>query len=206
MRTVTFSNAEVAKAVNQKFVATWINRQPGFHNCDFQEEAHITKYKYECFATRNFCTFFTTPELDVLHYASGHYHPHLFLREVEFVRKLQASVLDRSNAFEKNALSTFRETLLAQAKVREREHDRILRMGPPQGMNNLEVFLSRREHFAEGMQHLAAVHRDLVLKAAINDGPVPWSEVVDSHLSGNSFQETICGDRNCKRPEKPGMN
>jgi hypothetical protein len=69
MRTVTFSNATVAAALNEKFVCTWVNREPGFHNCEISTERWISAK--DCFATKNFCTFFTTPELEVLHYASG---------------------------------------------------------------------------------------------------------------------------------------
>src|SRR5688572_13296825 len=94
MRTVTFSSAEVAMAVNENFVATWVNREPGFHSCDEKEERRIATNDFEAYATKNFCTFFTTPDLGVLHYASGHYFPPLFLGELAAARELGNAVLD----------------------------------------------------------------------------------------------------------------
>src|SRR5262245_42604436 len=99
MRTVTFSNAQVAKAVNDKYVATWVNRQPGFHNCETETEKRIQKYEYECFATKNFCTFFATPDLDVVHYVSGYCYPPFFLRELAFVQELVPAVLDGRHCY-----------------------------------------------------------------------------------------------------------
>src|SRR5688572_29194628 len=107
MRTVTFSDARVAKAVNEKFVATWVNRQPGFHNCETETERRIQKFQSECFATKNFCTFFTTPDLDVLHYESGYCNPAIFLEELDFVLKLAPQVTDRNHRYLEDALPEF---------------------------------------------------------------------------------------------------
>ena len=73
MRTVTFSDASVSRILNDNFICTWVNREPGFHNCDLTAERMISEY--ESFATKNFCTFFATPDRDVLHYASGFFKP-----------------------------------------------------------------------------------------------------------------------------------
>jgi len=94
MRTVTFSNDEVAKAVNSLLLPTWLNRSPGFHNCELKTESDIYVNSYECFSTKNFVTFFATPDLEVLHYFSGYYSPKLFLQELRFVNDLAGAVLD----------------------------------------------------------------------------------------------------------------
>lgn len=205
MRTVTFSNAEVAKVINDKFVATWVNRQPGFHNCDDHAEKRIEKYDYECFATKNFCTFFTSPDQDVLHYGSGHQYPTLFLKEVAFVLELAPAVLDGRNRYMEDALPEFRALHVAHAAHHHKEKDRIGEMKPPPGVRDPEVFRSRRDSYAEGLVHLGQVHNDLVAKSGNLNGPVPLSEVFNNYLFGNRFEETMEGDRNSGRPKEPGM-
>ena len=205
MRTVTFSNAEVAKTVNEKFVATWVNRQPGFHNCDDNAEKRIQKYEYECFATKNFATFFATPDLDILHYGSGHQYPALFLREVAFVLELAPAVLDGRNRYMEDALPEFKALHEAHAAHHDKEGARISAVTALPKATDPEVFLSRRNSYVEGHSHLRKVHTDLVAKAAERDGPVPLSVVFNDYLYGNGFEETMSGDRNRERPDAPGM-
>jgi hypothetical protein len=205
MRTVTFSNAEVAKVINDNFIATWVNRQPGFHNCDDHAEKRIEKYDYECFATRNFCTFFASPDQDVLHYGSGHQYPVLFLKEVSFVLELAPAVLDRRNRYMEDALPEFRALHAAHADHHHKERDRLGAMKPAPGVKDPEVFRSRRDSYAEGMGHLERVHHDLVAKAEDLKGPVPLSVVFNDYLFGNGFEENMEGDRNRQRPKEPGM-
>src|SRR5262245_52529035 len=98
MRTVTFSNPEVAREVNSKFVPVWINRGPGFHNTEMDTERRIFNESEEAYATRNICTFFMTPDLKVAHYVAGYYAPDLFGETLRFVEKLQGT-LDNPEAF-----------------------------------------------------------------------------------------------------------
>ena len=203
MRTVTFSNAEVAKAVNSRFIATWVNRQPGFHNCDTNAEKRIEKYDYECFATKNFCTFFATPDLDVLHYGSGHQYPPLFLKELDFVLELAAAVCDPRLRYMEDALPEYRALHEKHAAMHRSEEQRLLKMKI--APNDGSAHQSRRDSYAEGMRHLGRVHHDLVAKSETLNGPVPLSQVFNSYLFENGFEETMEGDRNRERRDAPGM-
>src|SRR5262245_26883453 len=199
MRTVTFSEASVSRVLNEYFICTWVNREPGFHNCDLTAERMITEY--DMFATKNFCTFFATPDLDVLHYASGFYKPEPYLREVRFVRELQKAVLDGRNRYMEDALPEFRDLHVQHAHA----HD--LEAGEQQDALRQGKEGERSKHLQVGLRHLADVHLDLVGKAAGVNGPVPLDSVFRNYLFGNPFQES--GDRGKGRrrdpPPGPGM-
>jgi hypothetical protein len=107
MRTVTFSSDHVSASINSKFVSTWNNRKPGFHNCDQTEEIGISKLS--CFPTKNFCTFFVTPRREVLHYFSGYFSPELFMRELDFVLALAKEVVDEKGAIKREAWVRYQE-------------------------------------------------------------------------------------------------
>lgn len=203
MRTVTFSNAEVATVVNDHFIATWVNRQPGFHNCDNAEEERIRKF--DAFATKNFCTFFTNADLDVLHYGSGHQGPAVFLRELTFVLELKKKVLDGRNRYMEDAFPEFQELHAAHAALHDRQERRLRETRPSLDGGDFAVFHSRRAHHAQGLIHLHNVHHDLIARARAHDGPVPLSEVFNDYLFANGFEETIKGDRNREKPKNPGM-
>lgn len=94
MRTVTFSDERVARKINANLIATWTNRNPGFHNCEFWTEENIAKNSGESYATRNFCTFFTTPDGTVLHYLAGYHSPRWFLPEVDLVLAVRKAGFD----------------------------------------------------------------------------------------------------------------
>src|SRR5262245_23198370 len=98
MRTVTFSNPEVAREVNSKFVPVWINRGPGFRNTELDTERRIFNDSEEAYATRNICTFFMTPDLQVAHYVAGYYAPDLFGEALRFVGGLKRTI-DNPEAF-----------------------------------------------------------------------------------------------------------
>ncbi|HEU4339457.1 MAG TPA: hypothetical protein VFS19_05270 [Planctomycetota bacterium] len=172
---MTFSDARVAKAVNDKFVATWVNREPGFHNCDSNAERQISQMK--SFATKNVCTFFTSPDLDTLHYASGFFRPEQFMEELAAVAELKRGVLDLRNRYMEDALPEFGAIHGKHAKAHE------LEAGP-------EDRSSDALHRREGLLHLAAVHKDLAGRAAKVRGPVPLKDVWSTYLFGNGFQET----------------
>lgn len=89
MRTVTFSDPAVAARVNSETVPVWLNRGPGFHNCETDTEKRIFSSSQEAYATRNICTFFMTPDQRVFHYVAGYYAPSLFLDVLNIARKLR---------------------------------------------------------------------------------------------------------------------
>jgi len=188
MRTVTFSNDEAAKSINNLFLSTWKNRRPGFHDCEVGTERGIFNGAYDCYATVNFCTFFATPDLEVLHYCSGYYSPRIFLREVEFVRELAAAALDERNRFKKGGVEAYRRLHEANRQKRLEERKKVASMTPPKGGADQDFF-SRREFLAEGLLHLSQVHRDLALRSAERGQPVQLSEVMRTYLFGNSFSE-----------------
>lgn len=193
MRTVTFSNAEVAKAVNSRVLPTWLNRKPGFHNCELKTEARILVEAFECYPTRNFCTFFTTPDLDVLHYFSGYYSPRLFLEELRFVDELAGAVLDDKRRLIPGKIAKYAEMHELHRRLRAEESKKVSSMLPPKskegGVEPAERFHERRANYAEGLRHLADVHRDLA-KRAVRDGkPVALGKVLTDYLFGNPFTE-----------------
>ena len=187
MRTVTFSNDEAAKSINGLFLPTWVNRRPGFHNCEMATERRILNDSYDCYATRNFCTFFATPDLEVLHYCSGYYSPRMFLREVEFVRELAAAVLDERNRFKKGTGAAYRGLHESRELKCAEERRAAMSLKPKAGDNS--EFISRRDSLAEGLHHLSQVHRDLAARAAETGRPVQLTAVMKNHLFGNPFSE-----------------
>jgi hypothetical protein len=193
MRTVTFSNPEVAKAVNDKFVATWVNRQPGFHNCDTSAEKRIEKYDTECFATMNFVTYFLTPDLDVLHYFSGYYSPRFFLQQIEHVKELADAVLDDRRRFIPARLGVYAALHESQMRKRAEESRKIRSMTPPKSemrdIGKLQQFIARRDSYAEGMKHLADVHKELSQRAVMDKKPMPVARILTSYKHGNPFTE-----------------
>ncbi len=203
MRTVTFSDAAVAEALNRNFICTWYNREPGFHNCDLTAERQISAY--ECFATKNFATFFTSPDLDVLHYASGYYRPAMFLEELEFVGTLRKAVLDKKGRYLEDALPEFRAVHEEHAWRHEQEEGELIRAEPPKERKGDGMARLRRVHHMAGLRHLSQVHRDLVGKAAKVDGPVPLDAVFRDYLFGNPFQESRGTERERDWRRAPGM-
>lgn len=94
MRTVTFSNEEVGKALEEGFVCSWQNRNSEFHECTARQEKAIFASTGEAFTTRNICTFFLTGDLQILHYVPGYCSPPLFLEELKFARSLHEALFD----------------------------------------------------------------------------------------------------------------
>jgi hypothetical protein len=191
MRTVTFSNADVAKSVNELLLPTWVNRKPGFHNCELQTEREILVDSYECFATVNFVTYFLTPDLDVLHYFSGYYSPKLFLQEVEFVRSLSETVLDENRKLIPSRLRNYAALHAEQSSRRAEEAKKLRSMTPPGDKKDkdLQQFIARRDSYAEGMMHLADVHKDLGRQSLKEGKPIRVARVLSTYKHGNPFTE-----------------
>ncbi len=120
MRTVTFSDAETARFVNDHFVSAWKNRDPGFHNCEFQQEQHILASSPKAFTTRNIITYVLTPDLDVIHYMTGYYHPTPFREEMTFAINLARICFDAGFRITPIGLERFAAAHKAHAAMHER--------------------------------------------------------------------------------------
>ncbi len=193
MRTVTFSNADVAKVVNEAFVCVSINRRPGFLNTDPTTERGIRDDTYEAFATKNFATFLATPDRKVLSYLSGYFSPAWFLQEVSFATSLATATCGAGKAWREDKLPDYvrlqgeRRKALNEVIRKLEEEEKTLRSGPGgPGTRNQE---SRKRGLLEGLRHLVAVHADLAERSAEVQAPVPLEDVFRKYLYGNSFTE-----------------
>ena len=124
MRTVTFSDPEVAAALSRDFVSVWRNRNDSFHDCSPTSEKDIFKNMAEAFPTKNICTFFLTADLQVLHYVSGYYSPSLFLDQVSFARRAHEALYGEDGLPRWDALDAYQmlhagraESMRSLAKV-----------------------------------------------------------------------------------------
>jgi hypothetical protein len=188
MRTVTFSDKKVAEAVKESFVATWTNRKPDFHNCQMATEEHILKTSPDCFATKNFTTFFCTPDKRVLHYFTGYYGPKLFLEELAFVKDLYEKSVDAKG---KVNTQKFKELHGARAGERHTETAEVeessrMPAKPEKGDNALDRFNAAQaaHSLAEGLKHLTEVSR-----AMSGKGMPTLDSALKEHLFGNQFTE-----------------
>ena len=116
MRTVTFSDERVGETLEEKFICTWENRVGAFHDCDPATEQRLFRRYAEAYTTRNICTFFLTPDLQVLHYISGYYAPQLFLEEAAFALKLHKAVLDSDGRPREDADARFKQMHASRAR------------------------------------------------------------------------------------------
>ena len=167
MRTVTFSDEKVAELVNDNFVSTWYNRNPKFHNCDLTEEERIFKTAFDCYATRNFCTFFVTPKQEVLHYFSGYYSPALFREELNFVLRLAKETLDKNGNLKRGWKQPFQTLHHEQAEKRKADAFKVSGMkvntsrsrGTSDTAGSRGNLADRKGSLVEGLQYLRQVHR-----------------------------------------------
>jgi hypothetical protein len=197
MRTVTFSNEKVYKALNESFVSTWINRNPKFHNCDLSTERRIVENSFECYPTKNFCTFFVTPDREVLHYFSGYYSPSFFLHEIEFVKALQKKACDDKGRLKKDAATTLRAMHAEHAAAHDEDAKRAQKVKPPSaGSEGWEeykdqraTFGERKTNLVEGEKYLAQVHKALGKIDAKTGKPVLLEKVIRRYMGGNEFTE-----------------
>ncbi len=182
MRTVTFSNADVAKAVNESCVSMWVNRVAGFHNCSFSTEEWILKSSPDCYSTKNFCTYFCTADKKVLHYMTGYYAPKLFLEELEFARQLLEKAVDGKGKVKNDVLKEMHGTRsgkrVLDAKSAGMELDR---KGATAADWQKQMAM---RSLAEGLGYLGKVSAEFAQKGAQN-----LTAVKDEHLSGNMFTE-----------------
>lgn len=191
MRTVTFSDETTAKLVNENFVSTWINRNPKFHNCDLSQEQRIFTTSYECYSTKNFCTFFVTPDLEVLHYFSGYYSPEFFRAEVEFVLELAPKL-------KKDGMSVYRSLHTKHAAKHAADVATVRAVKPPSNSDreayeaykkNAEAWRLRREYLIEGLGYLDRVHDHLQKYSIKKSRPYQLADVIQTYQGGNEFTE-----------------
>lgn len=187
MRTVTFSDARVSEAVNSRFVPVWYNRGRGFHNCDPVPEKRIFEGSGDVYPTKNICTFFLTPDLEVLTYASGYYSPDLFLDLLDSASRLHAAPkAERARAHREIAAALARRLGDVQQFRKRRDLGAAFAAQSP--------ILFRKEKHAHtaaclgvvegGLAYRKRVHETLAQEAA-----VPFEQVQHTYLFGNSFSE-----------------
>ncbi len=190
MRSVTFSNKNVAKYVNENFVATWINRNTKFHNCDFNTEKWIAEHNGEAYATKNFCTFFTTPDLDVLHYLSGYYAPSWFMAEMESALAVRYEGFDREFKPVTGGGPKMAKVHDLRCKELKAADDKISKLKPP-GKADAEAgwrFQSNVASLHEALAYLQGVHID-ASKVQKSGKLIKLHEVIKGYKGGNEFTE-----------------
>ena len=196
MRTVTFLNEKTAKLVNDNFVSTWFNRNPRFHNCSMAQEVRIVENSYEMFSTKNFCTFFLTPDKKVLHYFSGYMSPEFFREEVRFVLDLAEKVLDEEGKLKRGWSKSYRDMHRAHGKkhsadVRTIQKIKTPRAGTPEYAiyrKNPAGFRQRISYLTEGLHYLNSVHQSHEVFARRKQLQ-PLEKVLLNYRGGNSFTE-----------------
>ena len=184
MRTVTFSNEQVAAKVNANFVSGWYNRDPKFHNCSLKTEEHILANTPSYFGTGNFCTFFVTPEREVLHYVTGYCTPDLFLRELDFVLELSKAALDKENRLRPDAGAAIRKLHLAHQGEHDVLRDRKQKARTVGGLTG-SAPKDPKASSEEAEEFLSRIHA----RFALRDEPAPLAEVFNSYLCTNTFTE-----------------
>ncbi|MFN3485118.1 MAG: hypothetical protein ACK44W_06510 [Planctomycetota bacterium] len=181
MRTVTFSHPKVAQRVNASFVPVWYNRGRDFHNCEKQTESWIFRSYAECYPTKNICTFFLTPDLEVVYYIAGYFAPELFLEVLDDVAELQAA----GRAARSEHHRRIAERLAACKKA-----------CAPFQYENME----HRHEDAKRCQEIvteAFQYRRRVHEALASDPSIPFERVQLDYLYGNRFTE--------ESPERPAI-
>ncbi len=185
MRTVTFSDPGIAKEINSRFVPVWINRGPGFHNCDFRTEDAIFQNAQEAYSTRNICTFFMTPDETVLHYVAGYYSPNVFRNALLFARRIQSVSRNPEKIRKEHARF---------AELSRQEVKKMQNLGWKKALARYGSFNYGRKHthssrckrfIVEAMEYWARLHTRF---ASTRSFP-SFSTVKTGYLSGNRFSE-----------------
>jgi hypothetical protein len=197
MRTVTFSDEKVAKLINDNFVCSWVNRNPKFHNCETDTERRIVSNSFESYATKNFCTFFVTPDLDVLHYFSGYWSPSFFTSEVEFVLGLAKKVCDENGRLRTDRLAEYRSAHRTHASEHADKKKVVMAVKAPTGNSaearefkeKQEQWRSRKDNLCQGMDYLDKVHSALEKRSVRKGKPYKLDDVIRNYMGGNEFTE-----------------
>lgn len=200
MRTVTFSDKQVAEHVNSTFVPVWFNRGIGFHNCEKWTETRIFTSAADCYPTKNICTFFLTPDLEVVYYVAGYWGPSLFNEILEHVVKLQSATPDTRAAVH-TELASILAGRLSQVQAGEDEAKPLLssygacryeKLDHKHGPSCLHVL-------SEAFRYRKEVHDQLA------GSTTPLEKVQFAYKFGNPFTEEAPPPPDVKfaRPETP---
>lgn len=192
MRTVTFSDERVAERINERFIPAWYNRGPGFHNCNFWTEKNIFTRTADCYPTRNICTFFLTPDRDVMYYVAGYWGPDAFLEILDTVETLQSLPAEKRPAAHARLAASLKSRNVRVAAV-SRGSAKSTATAVERLLGSGELHYNDVTHahdanclrvLSESFRCRMAVHRQLSKR-----GPVPLSAVQHKYLFGNSFTE-----------------
>jgi uncharacterized protein YyaL (SSP411 family) len=191
MRTVTFSNAKVAELVNSKFVPVWYNRGQGFHNCEKTTEQWIFNSSTECYPTKNICTFFMTPDLEVVYYVSGYYAPDVFLDVLAAVQKLQASPKDRGRVHKEISAELSKRLDGLKGASANPKAAVASGSGPLKPYGTCSYEKIDHQHNVQCLYILSEAfrYRKEVHDSLTESGSVPLERVQHSYKFGNSFTE-----------------
>ncbi len=189
MRTVTFSDASVAKFINEGFVATWVNRNPKFHNCEVDTEVNIARMSGEAYATRNFATFFATPDLDVLHYAAGYYRPAWFLPEAEFALALCLQAYDAEMKPKKDFRSVIAKLHDEHSKEHKAQDKKVRGLKCPSKDSDEQARMqANATYLSEALNYLHQLHGWFAKAARAGKSP-KLPEVIKGYIAPNVFTE-----------------
>jgi hypothetical protein len=206
MRTVTFSNAKVAEQVNTKFVPVWYNRGQGFHNCEKNTEQWIFTANAECYPTKNICTFFMTPEFEVVYYVSGYFAPDVFLDILSGVQKLQAAPKSLGKVHKE--LSADLGKRLEELKTAGNNPKAVATgTGPLAPYGTCSYEKTEHKHAAQCLSILNEAFRyeKEVHDSLADQGSVPFETVQHKYKFGNSFTEEAAPvtEAPLSRPQAP---
>jgi len=95
MRTVAFSDPEVVKLLNEKFVCAWVNRRP---DLKFKDGLYGKEWKPRCLgngaAVTNITSVFASADGTVVHAMPGYLDVAGFKRHLAFAEKLRDQLFD----------------------------------------------------------------------------------------------------------------
>ena len=206
MRTVTFSNAKVAEQINSKFIPVWYNRGQGFHNCEKSTEKWIFTSNTECYPTKNICTFFMTPDLEVVDYVAGYYAPDVFLDILAGVQKLQAAPKSLGKVH-KEISADLTKRLEELKAVGNNPKTVATGTGPlaPYGACSYEKIEHKHGPQCLSILNEAFRYRKEVHDSLADHGSVPFDTVQHKYKFGNSFTEEApaVADAPLSKPQSP---
>ena len=117
MRTVTFSDDGIVKALGDKFVCAWVNRRP---DLKFKDGLYSKGWRPRNLpngtAVTNVTSVFAAPDGTVIHAMPGYLNVAGFKRHLEFAQELQARLYDPAVP-EKDRGNIYSKAHLEAAKV-----------------------------------------------------------------------------------------
>jgi len=198
LRTVTFSDPEVAAYINRNFVSAWVNRGPGFFNADFSTEKWIFAGSVEAYPTKNICTFFMAPDGKVFDYVAGTYAPELFLKVLKTAVELRQALFDPKMQLRDGGIEAAGKIHQARALSMAAKREQVDKAGPSGWKGLVAGFKGgsyrgqAHEHgsgclssLRSGYDYLARLHLTWSETAALPD----FEEIRTAYLWGNPFTE-----------------